>query len=76
MMKRAFAIAVVVGCLSPALANAVYDAIGVRFDEIPITPQKVMRALERKSDRVGPRKIVDFPFPDPIRVEAPADVTT
>jgi xanthine dehydrogenase molybdenum-binding subunit len=29
-----------------AVANAVYDAIGIRFTEIPITPEKVLRALK------------------------------
>ena len=38
----------------PAIANAVYDAIGVRFDETPITPAKVLDALQKKKDRVGP----------------------
>jgi CO/xanthine dehydrogenase Mo-binding subunit len=32
-------------CSSPAIANAIYDAIGIRFHEIPITPEKVLRAL-------------------------------
>jgi 4-hydroxybenzoyl-CoA reductase alpha subunit len=31
-----------------AIANAVYDAIGVRITSLPITPEKVLRALERK----------------------------
>ena len=26
--------------ISPAIANAIYDAIGVRFNELPITPGK------------------------------------
>ena len=30
---------------APAIANAVYNAIGVRFDNPPITPEKVARAL-------------------------------
>ena len=30
----------------PAIANAVYDAVGVRIDELPITPEKVLRALK------------------------------
>jgi len=35
---------------APAIANAIYDAIGIRFHEIPITPEKVLKALkERKS---------------------------
>src|SRR5438876_2351740 len=38
----------------PAIANAVYDAIGVRFDEAPITPEKILEALGKRKDRVGP----------------------
>lgn len=30
----------------PAIANAVFDAIGVRIDETPITPEKILRALK------------------------------
>ncbi len=30
----------------PAVANALFDALGVRIDEIPITPEKVLAALE------------------------------
>ncbi len=33
-----------------ALANAVFDAIGVWVTELPITPERVLRALERKND--------------------------
>lgn len=29
----------------PAILNAIYDAIGVRFTEVPVTPEKVLRAL-------------------------------
>lgn len=32
-----------------AVANAVYHAIGVRFTEIPITPEKVLKALKQKT---------------------------
>jgi len=28
------------------VGNALYDAIGVRFTELPITPDRVVRALE------------------------------
>ncbi len=34
-----------VGPVIPAFFNAIYDAIGVRFTEVPITPEKVLRAL-------------------------------
>jgi CO/xanthine dehydrogenase Mo-binding subunit len=29
----------------PAIANAVFDAVGVRVDELPITPEKILRGL-------------------------------
>jgi xanthine dehydrogenase molybdenum-binding subunit len=34
--------------IGPAVVNAVYDAIGVRFREIPLTPERVLRALREK----------------------------
>jgi len=30
---------------APAIANAVYDAVGIRITDLPITPQKVLAAL-------------------------------
>ena len=33
---------------APAIVNAVYDAIGVDFMELPITPEKILDALEEK----------------------------
>ncbi|MCR1899357.1 molybdopterin-dependent oxidoreductase [Irregularibacter muris] len=33
----------------PAIANAIYDAIGVRINSLPITPEKILRALEEKN---------------------------
>ena len=32
----------------PAIANAIYDAIGVRIKDLPITPEKILKALEEK----------------------------
>ncbi|HKV43542.1 MAG TPA: molybdopterin cofactor-binding domain-containing protein [bacterium] len=59
----------------PAVANAVYDAVGVRIDEIPISPDKVLAGLEQKrkggEGRVGPRGLPPFAFRDPIRVAPP-----
>ncbi len=34
--------------VSPAIANAIYDAVGVRITDLPITPDKVKKALESK----------------------------
>ncbi len=34
---------------APAIANAIYDAIGIDFNELPITPEKVLKALKGKT---------------------------
>jgi 4-hydroxybenzoyl-CoA reductase subunit alpha len=65
----------------PAIANAIYQAVGVRVDEIPITPEKVLKGLEAKRQgkpaRVGPDRVPLFTFKEPLVVEsafgAPAD---
>ena len=36
-----------INCPAPAIANAVADALGVRLTDLPITPEKVLRALGR-----------------------------
>ncbi|HLQ04401.1 MAG TPA: molybdopterin cofactor-binding domain-containing protein, partial [Verrucomicrobiae bacterium] len=49
----------------PAIANAVFDAIGVRFDETPITAEKILDALGKRDNRgvpkarIGPNGISD-----------------
>ena len=30
----------------PAILNALYDAIGIRFTELPVTPEKILAALD------------------------------
>ena len=32
----------------PAIANAIYDAVGVRLRETPFTPERVLKALKAK----------------------------
>ena len=34
--------------MEPAIGNAIYDAVGVRITELPITPEKLFRALMTK----------------------------
>jgi len=34
-----------IGCVAPAVGNAIYDAIGVRLHSLPFTPEKILRAL-------------------------------
>jgi carbon-monoxide dehydrogenase large subunit len=39
----------------PAIANAVYDAVGIRIRDLPLTPDKVLAALRQK-EKVEARK--------------------
>ena len=36
---------------APALANAIYNAVGVRITDLPITPEKILKALKAKYGR-------------------------
>lgn len=36
--------------VAPAILNAIYDAIGVDFYELPVTPQKIKHALDTKKE--------------------------
>jgi 4-hydroxybenzoyl-CoA reductase alpha subunit len=49
----------------PALANAVHDAIGVRIDETPVSPDKILLALEGRLPRPT---VPAYDFPPPIEV--------
>ena len=37
----------------PAIANAIYDAVGVRINTLPITPEKVLAALHEKRKKTN-----------------------
>jgi 4-hydroxybenzoyl-CoA reductase alpha subunit len=49
----------------PALSNALYDALGVRIDEVPVTPAKILQALE---GRLANLPVPAFTFPNPLAV--------
>ncbi len=36
---------------APAIANAIYNAVGIRLKELPMTPDKVLAALKEKPGR-------------------------
>jgi len=36
---------------APAIANAIYDAIGVRIYHLPITPEKILKALKEEKKK-------------------------
>jgi 4-hydroxybenzoyl-CoA reductase subunit alpha len=61
--------------IMPAVANAVYDAVGVRIDEVPITPEKIMKALAEKKagrePRFGPGHFPLVKWPEALRVPPP-----
>lgn len=38
---------------APAIANAIYDAVGVRLKELPFTPEKILQALREKQESKG-----------------------
>ena len=38
-------------CVSPAIANAIDDAVGVRLMEMPLNPEAVYRALRTSENR-------------------------
>jgi 4-hydroxybenzoyl-CoA reductase alpha subunit len=62
----------------PALANAIYDATGVRVDEVPISPEKVLKGLQEKARgrpaRIGPTEVPQVDYPDPVRVDPPEEL--
>ncbi len=61
--------------IAPAVANAIFDAVGVRIDEVPITPDLVLAALEAKAKgklgRVGPTAFPAVPWPEALVVPPP-----
>ena len=61
----------------PAVVNAIYDAVGVRIDEVPATPEKILTAIRAKAQgkagRFGPKSVPEVDWPEPIRVATPAE---
>ena len=61
----------------PAVVNAIYDAVGVRIDEVPAMPDKVLAALRAKAQgkegRFGPKSIPEVEWPAPVKVPTPGE---
>jgi hypothetical protein len=57
------------------VANAVFDAVGVRVDQVPIHPHMVLRAMEAKAKghepRFGPRRFPEVDFGENLIVPTP-----
>lgn len=63
--------------MAPALANALFDAVGVRIDQVPIEPHMVLAALQAKEKgkeaRFGPQEFPDIDYGETLIVPTPAD---
>ncbi len=61
----------------PAVVNAVHDALGIRVDEIPLRPDKVLAALADRekggTGRYGPTDLPDYTFRSPLLVDPPPE---
>ena len=61
----------------PAVSNAVYDAVGVRVDEIPVTPERILKGIEKKARGqdpcVGPGELPEIDYRDGLHVVPPWD---
>ncbi|MDA8039480.1 MAG: molybdopterin-dependent oxidoreductase, partial [Actinomycetota bacterium] len=59
----------------PAVVSAVHDALGVWVDEVPVTPEKILKALDArakgKEGRFGPKSFPDVPYPPLVKVTPP-----
>ena len=59
----------------PAVANAIWDAVGARVDQVPIHPHMILKALQAGAKggdaRFGPRKFPDFDFGETLLVPTP-----
>jgi hypothetical protein len=62
--------------MMPAVANSIFDAVGVRVDQVPIHPHMVLSALEAKRKgkeaRFGPARFPEVDFGVPLLVPTPA----
>ena len=61
--------------MPPACANAIYDAVGVRVDQVPIHPHMVLKALDAKRKgkeaRFGPASFPTDDFGFTLKVPTP-----
>lgn len=59
----------------PAIANAIYDAVGVRVDEVPVTPDRLLQAMTQarrgRAPHLGPDAAPPPAFGPILRVRPP-----
>ena len=63
--------------MAPALANAIFDAVGVRIDQVPIQPHMILAALKARDSgleaRFGPNDFPVIDFGEPLLVPTPEE---
>lgn len=63
--------------MPPAICNAIFDAIGVRIDQVPVQPHMVRKALEEREKgrpaRFGPKAFPQLPEIEPLIVRTPSE---
>jgi CO/xanthine dehydrogenase Mo-binding subunit len=63
--------------IMPAVANSIFDAVGVRIDQVPIHPHMILQALrdraKGKPARYGPETFPDADFGETLVVPTPAE---
>ena len=61
--------------IMPAVANGIFDAVGVRVDQVPISPELVLKGLQAKArgrlPRVGPTRFPAVDYGTPVAVPTP-----
>ena len=58
--------------MMPAVVNAIHDAVGVRIDQTPVHPHMILKALQAKDRRFGPKAFPEVDFGETLLVPTPA----
>jgi 4-hydroxybenzoyl-CoA reductase subunit alpha len=57
--------------IMPAVVNAIHDAVGVRIDQTPVHPHMILKALQAKDRRFGPKAFPEVDFGESLLVPTP-----
>jgi 4-hydroxybenzoyl-CoA reductase subunit alpha len=57
--------------IMPAVANAIFDAVGVRVDQVPIHPHMILKGMQTPARRFGPKGFPAVDFGETLLVPTP-----
>jgi len=57
--------------MMPAVVNAIHDAVGVRIDQTPVHPHMILKAMQAKDKRFGPKAFPEVDFGETLLVPTP-----